>query len=386
MNIWPAAGFLLLACMSLAVVLPGTSSAGVVIHVPGDKPTIQAGIDAAVNGDSVLVAPGVYPELIDFHGKTITLASEQGARVTTIDGQLLGTVITMQSGEGPATVVQGFTITRGSATFGAGAYVQGTAPTFRQNIFLDNQQGTGGFGAAIGGFSGSPVIESNEFAGNTCDSQFPAGVMSFVNSSSPRIFNNLIHDNPCRAINMVLPIDAFPIVFNNTIVRNRTGISINHQVSNSNHAYRNNLIASNDIGLEVASQSVPFDAIWTNNLVFGNTANFSGTEDSTGTNGNVSADPRFVDSAHGNFHLGPGSAAIDAGTTVGLAVPPTDFDGHPRIQDGNGDGLSQIDIGALEAAPSAAAPVPIDSRLWLLLAAIAILATARRRVIALARY
>ncbi|MCB0316007.1 MAG: hypothetical protein KDH84_22600, partial [Calditrichaeota bacterium] len=46
-----------------------------IIHIPGDQPTIQAGISAASDGDTVLVAEGIYIENINYLGKAITVAS-----------------------------------------------------------------------------------------------------------------------------------------------------------------------------------------------------------------------------------------------------------------------------------------------------------------------
>ncbi|MGE4485389.1 MAG: hypothetical protein AB7C97_09810 [Oscillospiraceae bacterium] len=45
-----------------------------IIHVPGDQPTIQAGISAASPGDTVLVDPGTYNEKIIIN-KALTLAA-----------------------------------------------------------------------------------------------------------------------------------------------------------------------------------------------------------------------------------------------------------------------------------------------------------------------
>ena len=54
--------------------------------MPADQVTIQAAINAASNGDTVVVEPGTYVEKINFLGKAITVTSSGGASVTTIDG------------------------------------------------------------------------------------------------------------------------------------------------------------------------------------------------------------------------------------------------------------------------------------------------------------
>jgi serine protease len=83
------------------------------IQVPKDQPTIQGGIDAAIDGDMVLVAPGTYYENIDFKGKAITVTSSGGPKVTTMDGGQVNQVVTFASGEGPSSVLSGFTIQNG---------------------------------------------------------------------------------------------------------------------------------------------------------------------------------------------------------------------------------------------------------------------------------
>jgi len=66
------------------------------IRVPSEEPTIQAGINAAVDGDIVLVAPGTYVENIDFDYKSIEVRSESGPLSTTIDGNFSGSVVTIR--------------------------------------------------------------------------------------------------------------------------------------------------------------------------------------------------------------------------------------------------------------------------------------------------
>jgi plastocyanin/uncharacterized membrane protein YhaH (DUF805 family) len=60
---------------------------GTIIHVPADRPTIQAGVDAAKPGDLVLVAPGVYTESVLVVTPYVTIRGED-RNTTIIDGEL----------------------------------------------------------------------------------------------------------------------------------------------------------------------------------------------------------------------------------------------------------------------------------------------------------
>ena len=318
------------------------------IAVPADFPTIQAGIAAAVDGDTVLVAPGTYVENIDFLSKSISVVSSAGPAETVIDGNNNGSAVTINNGTGRSSIqqlLQGFTIQNGNGDFGGGVAVGLSSPTIRGNIFDSNHQPSGYFGGGIGGDDASPLVEQNIFRNNTCDNQWTSGVVSFINSSSPSIINNIFVNNPCRAIHFTSPSGTSPRVANNTIVGNRCGISNYNPSFSALHLYKNNIIVGNDIGFEVQLGTLSTDSIWQNNLVYGNSTDYSGVPDQTGINANISADPLFLDPANNDFHLCQGSPAIDAGSTTGLVLPATDFDGNPRVIDGI------VDIGAYEFDP-----------------------------------
>ncbi len=107
------------------------------IDVPADQPTIQEGIDAAADGDTVLVAPGTYYESLNFNGKAITLSSSDGYARTIIDGYN-GMPVRFENGEGPDSVLEGFTVTRGSM---GGIVCDQASPIIRNCLITENRAG-----------------------------------------------------------------------------------------------------------------------------------------------------------------------------------------------------------------------------------------------------
>ena len=147
------------------VVFPLSSAAAVTIDVPGDFPTIQDAVNAAIDGDEIVVAPGTYNELIDFLGMAITVRSSGGPAVTSIDGTgLAGSVVTCIAGEGPSTVLLGFTITGGNLDAGGGMFNIFSSPTVTNCVFSGN---TGDLAGGMLNFASDPTVTSCTFSGNS---------------------------------------------------------------------------------------------------------------------------------------------------------------------------------------------------------------------------
>lgn len=140
----------------------------------GAWPSIQSCIDD-VTKSRCLVCDGTYTENIDFKGRAVTVQSVNGAGKTTIDGGgdvIHDTVVKFVSGEGPTSVLDGFTIRNGRGYFpgygerygGGIALDQLAAPTIKNCTITDNRAvpGEALYGGGIGGvYDSGPVAISN---------------------------------------------------------------------------------------------------------------------------------------------------------------------------------------------------------------------------------
>lgn len=124
-----------------------------VINVPGDHATIQSAINAADNGDEIIVAPGLYKENLQFTGKSFILRSTEPTSptvvaATIIDGDEQGRVITLRGGEkSPDSAILGFTIRNGRAPTGGGLLGNNSRSRVAHCVFEHNTAYDGDGGA-----------------------------------------------------------------------------------------------------------------------------------------------------------------------------------------------------------------------------------------------
>ncbi|MBN1511462.1 MAG: right-handed parallel beta-helix repeat-containing protein, partial [Phycisphaerae bacterium] len=318
--------------------------------------SVQAGLNAAASGAQVWVASGTYVENIslaedvalyggfggDENPATFDLADRDFAvNETILDGNQGDSVVTAPTEATETTRIDGFTITNGTGTlsgssrYGGGLYVSNSSPTIANNTITGN---SGSYGGGIScSDSSSPTIANNTITGNSGSC---GGGISCSDSSSPTIANNTITGNSGSSGGGIHCSYASPTIANNTITSNsaRSGGGICCLFSSPTLA--NTIVAFNSSGI----YSIGGTPVLRHNCVYGNTAyNYSGLTDPTGTDGNISADPKLADTAYGNVHIQPDSPCRDAGDDAVVQPGWLDMDGEARTQG------SHVDIGADES-------------------------------------
>src|SRR5207248_1918313 len=110
----------------------------------------------------------------------------------------------------------------------------------------------------------------------------------------------------------------------------------------------------------VACSSPDMASFTANDIISDGGPAYYGCADATGSDGNISVSPAFIDVSTGDFHESAVSPTIDAGRMVS-GLPSNDFDGSPRVVDGDGDMVAELDQGAYEFDPFAASPTPTST-------------------------
>jgi hypothetical protein len=329
----------------------------VTIRVPGDYLTIQAAIDAAAPGDTVLVAPGTYTgdgnRDLDFYGKNIVVRSEAGPEVTIIDCQASAgdphRGFCLHSGESQHAVIEGFTIVNAQASFetglyqcyGGGIFCEGSSPTIRSNVIeqcgaVYGGIGFGGYdigrGGAVASVFGDPVIEGNTLRKNTASGSYGgSGGAIYCLSGQPIIQGNVVeHNSAVYDVHGGTGGDGAAVfcdgaaratITGNTVVGNQYGggwglMSVITCTETVQATISNNIIAYNEnpsIGNLGAVAGDSLAVFMGCNDIYGNEVDDEGVQmdgdyvgliaDQLGVNGNISADPNFCDQDNGDYHL-----------------------------------------------------------------------------------
>jgi len=372
----------------------------------------QTAVNAASVGDDVWVAAGTYQpasgqtfamkEGVKIYGGFVGNEGTLGARnwtanVTILQGNGSYVIKNELNGLTNAAVLDGFTVTGGSAVVaGAGMYNAKTSPTVINCTFSGNTATYGGgaiynyqcptpplitncifsnnngatYGGAIYNVVSSPIITGCTFNNNTAAT---GGGVYYNNQSVPNISHCMFKNNVASTA------AGGAIYYNGSGVTANAYISSSLFTGNTSNAgsaigygdqAANNLIITNCTFYNNTGSAAVYARFWNaglrpiifnNSIVYGNAAffgrtanggeiqvNYSLIQDAScpvGGTCNASViynqDPKFVDAASGNFALRVTSPAVNKGDNS-LNGDASDLTGQPRSSGNN------IDLGAYE--------------------------------------
>ncbi|MCF8365579.1 MAG: PKD domain-containing protein [Bacteroidales bacterium] len=182
------------------LLISGYSQSRGQLLVPQTFATIQAGINAAGIGDTVVVSPGFYNENINFNGKPIMVASQylfsgDSSQIiqTIIDGNNIGPVVTFNSMESENSLLVGFTLRDGQSTFGGGVYCANADPVL-SNLIIKNCNAD--YGAGIYLYESNAYIWRVALTGN--QATYYGGAISCDTYAYPAIYSTRIIDNAAQ--------------------------------------------------------------------------------------------------------------------------------------------------------------------------------------------
>ncbi len=207
--------------------------------------SVQAALNAATPGQSLVVYPGTYTENITLTAGVAIYG--YGADWTTLQGTGAGPTVKAEGGGiGPSTVISGFRITSGSSsggmsaqTSGVAAYINKASPSIRNNV-IEGNTATAGGGIYVD--NGDPIISNNTIQSNNANS----GGGIYVNSGNPTISNNTLQDNNANVGGGIYIGGGSSTISNNTIQGNNSNANGGGiYIGGGNPIVSNNVIQGN---------------------------------------------------------------------------------------------------------------------------------------------
>jgi parallel beta-helix repeat protein len=179
------------------------------------------------------------------------------------------------------------------------------------------------------------------------------GAIFLYRNASPEIVNNVIVNNHAlENASAIYASYSYPRIVNNTMVDNTIHNGANPYIDScalehflAKPLYMNNIIRSNDPEFLYSHSQ-----LWENKDYY---TGYNNIEDYELINGNIDADPLFLDPGGGDYHLARTSPCIDAGNTGAPCMTSKDIDGDARNFAGHGGVMS------LGASPPAL-PASVD--------------------------
>jgi len=367
------------------------------IYVPDMFPGIQDAINASIGGDTIVVRPGTYVENIDFVGKIIKLESERGPKVTVIDGNQAGSVVTFQSGETNDTHLYGFTIKNGYSSIGGGIYCESSSPSITNNVIsnnvsskkgggiycsncalifefneiIENQSNLGGGGIYC--YYSTAIFRNNVVSQNTLVDGYGGGIHN--DNSNSEYVNSIISHNSAKngggiymsgnnvsIKNSIIAFNSAANVGGGIFCDGDTMDLLNNTIYGNSGVNGGGITCHTNIIVQLQNS-----ILWSNSATTGkeiNLWNHNGTptikisySDVEGGIpsihvdagctldlgvGNIDDDPRFVDALVDDFHLTWQSPCKDMGSNFLPNLPTEDCEGDPRVY------YDVVDIGADE--------------------------------------
>jgi parallel beta-helix repeat protein/predicted outer membrane repeat protein len=271
------------------------------LYVPSEYPTIQSAIDTALDGDVVIVAPGIYTgngnRDIDFLGKAITVQSTDSNDPNIIATTIIDCNSTKANphrgfnfirSEDANSVLAGFTITNASNAIGCSR----SSPKITNCIITKNTSSASGAiycyghsspiitnctitsntGSGIHCEYGTPIVADCIISGNTGFGRSGDGGGISVLNGLCLIYNSVINGNTsgngrgggiyCEGSNQVIPIGC--TITGNSAKYDGGGIYVTGSLKVANCTISGNLAKRNGGGIFSSSMSITDSIIWGN--------------------------------------------------------------------------------------------------------------------------